>query len=40
LGDDMVHAPRTWTTSPSFPGLADDLPAGAPLDHPLFPVLV
>jgi ectoine hydroxylase-related dioxygenase (phytanoyl-CoA dioxygenase family) len=39
LGDDMVHAPRPWVTSPEFPGLADELPAGAPLDHPLFPVL-
>jgi ectoine hydroxylase-related dioxygenase (phytanoyl-CoA dioxygenase family) len=39
LGDDMVHAPRPWDTSPPFPGLADELPARAPLDHPLFPVL-
>ena len=39
LGDDMVHAPRPWVTSPPFPGLADELPAGAPLDHPLFPLL-
>lgn len=39
LGDDMVHAPRDWVTSPPFPGLTDELPAGAPLDHPLFPVL-
>ena len=39
LGDDMVHAPRPWTTSPPFPGLEDELPAGAPMDHPLFPVL-
>ena len=39
LGDDMVHAPRDWATSPDFPGLTDELPAGAPLDHPLFPVL-
>jgi ectoine hydroxylase-related dioxygenase (phytanoyl-CoA dioxygenase family) len=39
LGDDAVHAPRRWTTSPPFPGLADELPAGAPMDHPLFPVL-
>ncbi|HEV7721095.1 MAG TPA: phytanoyl-CoA dioxygenase family protein [Iamia sp.] len=39
LGDDAVHAPRPWATSPPFPGLADELPAGAPLDHPLFPVL-
>lgn len=39
LGDDMRHAPRPWKTSPDFPGLADELPAGAPLDHPLFPLL-
>lgn len=39
IGDDIVHAPREWTTSPEFPGLADELPAGAPMDHPLFPVL-
>jgi ectoine hydroxylase-related dioxygenase (phytanoyl-CoA dioxygenase family) len=39
LGDDMVHAPRSWKTSPPFPGLVDELPAGAPMDHPLFPVL-
>lgn len=39
LGDDMVHAPRPWTTSPPFPGLEDELADGAPLDHPLFPVV-
>lgn len=39
LGDDIVHAPRPWATSPPFPGLTDELPAGAPMDHPLFPVL-
>ncbi len=39
LGDDMVHAPRPWDTSPPFPDLADELPAGAPMDHPLFPVV-
>lgn len=39
LGDDMVHTPRRWTTSPPFPGLVDELPVGGPLDHPLFPVL-
>jgi ectoine hydroxylase-related dioxygenase (phytanoyl-CoA dioxygenase family) len=39
LGDDMRHAPRDWRTSPEFPGLRDELPAGAPMDHPLFPVL-
>ena len=40
LGDDTRHAPRPWTTSPEFPGLADTLPPGAPMDHPLFPLLV
>jgi hypothetical protein len=35
LGDDARHAPRPWKTSPDFPGLADELPAGAPMDHPL-----
>jgi hypothetical protein len=39
LGDDMRHAPRRWRTSPDFPGLAETLPAGAPLEHPLFPPL-
>ena len=39
LGDDIRHAPRRWLTSPEFPGLADALPAGQPMDHPLFPLL-
>jgi len=39
LGDDITHAPRPWKTSPEFPGLTEELPAGAPLDHPLFPIL-
>ena len=39
LGDDMVHAPRRWVTSPQFDGLEEQLPAGAPMDHELFPVL-
>ena len=39
IGDDVRHAPRRWKTSPDFPGLAASLPAGAPLEHPLFPVL-
>jgi len=39
LGDDMVHAPRPWRTSPPFPGLEAELPAGAPMNHPLFPML-
>jgi len=39
IGDDVTHAPRRWKTSPEFPGLTDELAAGAPLDHPLFPLL-
>jgi len=39
LGDDMVHAPRTWVTSPQFDGLEEQIPAGAPMDHELFPLL-
>ena len=39
LGDDMVHAPRPWTTSPQFDGLEDLIPAGAPMEHEIFPVL-
>ena len=39
VGDDIVHAPRRWRTSPPFPGLDAELAAGAPLDHPLFPVV-
>jgi ectoine hydroxylase-related dioxygenase (phytanoyl-CoA dioxygenase family) len=38
-GEDVRHAPRPWVTSPAFPGLDAELPAGAPLEHPLFPVL-
>jgi ectoine hydroxylase-related dioxygenase (phytanoyl-CoA dioxygenase family) len=37
LGADMVHAPRSWPTSPEFEDLA--VPAGAPMDDPRFPVL-
>ncbi|HFF3631773.1 phytanoyl-CoA dioxygenase family protein [Legionella sp. PATHC032] len=39
LGDDITHAPRAWPTSPDFPGLTDEIPAGASMDHPLFPCL-
>ena len=39
LGDDMVHAPRRWRTSPQFDGLEAEIPAGEPMDHPLFPLL-
>ena len=39
LGDDIVHAPRKWETSPEFPDLNKELPAGLPMDHPLFPLI-
>jgi ectoine hydroxylase-related dioxygenase (phytanoyl-CoA dioxygenase family) len=39
MGDDIRHAPRRWRTSPEFAGLTEQLAAGAPMDHPLFPVL-
>jgi ectoine hydroxylase-related dioxygenase (phytanoyl-CoA dioxygenase family) len=39
LGDDMRHAPRPWKTSPPFEGLTDTLPAGAAMEHPLFPIV-
>ncbi|KTD47043.1 Phytanoyl-CoA dioxygenase [Legionella rubrilucens] len=39
LGDDMVYAPRSWATSPDFPGLNDELAAGSPLNHALFPLV-
>jgi ectoine hydroxylase-related dioxygenase (phytanoyl-CoA dioxygenase family) len=33
------HALRPWTTSPPFDGLDTELADGAPMDHPLFPVV-
>lgn len=39
IGDDIRHAPREWKTSPEFPGLRERLPAGVPMEDPLFPVL-
>ena len=39
IGDDIRHAPRDWETSPEFPGLSDQLPAGVPMDHELFPII-
>jgi ectoine hydroxylase-related dioxygenase (phytanoyl-CoA dioxygenase family) len=39
LSERARHAPRTWRTSPPFDGLARELPAGADMDHPLFPVV-
>ncbi len=39
LGDDVRHAPRRWQTSPDFPGVAEVLAPGAPMELPLFPLL-
>jgi len=39
LGEDVRHAPRRWPTSPDFPGLAEALPSGTPMEHPLFPLV-
>jgi hypothetical protein len=39
LAADVRHAPRAWRTSPPFDELDAELPAGAPMDHPLFPVV-
>ena len=39
LAADVRHAPRPWRTSPPFDGLQAELPAGAAMDHPLFPVV-
>ena len=39
IGDDVTFAPRPHRTSPPFEGLESELEAGAPMDHPLFPVL-
>ncbi|MDH4352817.1 MAG: phytanoyl-CoA dioxygenase family protein [Actinomycetota bacterium] len=39
LSDEARHAPRRWPTSPPFDLLEDELAAGAPMDHRLFPVV-
>lgn len=43
LGDDMVHAPRQWTTSPDFSAViesrSDTRVAGRPLSGEWFPLL-
>jgi ectoine hydroxylase-related dioxygenase (phytanoyl-CoA dioxygenase family) len=40
IGDDVRYAPRPHRTSPPFEELADGaLEAGAPMEHPLFPVI-
>ena len=39
LAEDARHALRPWVTSPPFPELEGVLPDGAPMEHPLFPVV-
>lgn len=39
MGDDIVHAPRPWRTSPPFSGLSGRLAAGAAMAAPEFPVV-
>jgi ectoine hydroxylase-related dioxygenase (phytanoyl-CoA dioxygenase family) len=39
IGDDVRHAPRRWHTSPEFPGLAETLAEGEPMEHPFFPIV-
>jgi len=39
LSAEARHAPRRWRTSPPFDGLADELPDGVEMAHPLFPVV-
>ncbi|MET3807640.1 ectoine hydroxylase-related dioxygenase (phytanoyl-CoA dioxygenase family) [Nakamurella sp. UYEF19] len=39
LSESARHAPRRWRTSPPFDGMDLELPAGAVLEHPLFPVV-
>jgi ectoine hydroxylase-related dioxygenase (phytanoyl-CoA dioxygenase family) len=39
MGDDVRYALRPHRTSPPFPELAGVLKDGAPMDHPLFPIL-
>jgi ectoine hydroxylase-related dioxygenase (phytanoyl-CoA dioxygenase family) len=39
LSDEARHAPRRWRTSPPFEGLDSELVAGAPMEHPKFPIV-
>jgi hypothetical protein len=39
LSAGATHAPRAWRTSPPYDDLQGELPVGAPMDHPLFPVV-
>jgi hypothetical protein len=37
--EEVALAERGIEPSPEFPSLADELPAGAPIEHPLFPIV-
>jgi ectoine hydroxylase-related dioxygenase (phytanoyl-CoA dioxygenase family) len=39
LSANARHAPRTWSTSPPFDDLDAELPAGSPMNSPLFPIV-
>jgi hypothetical protein len=39
LGDDMIHARGRGPLPLRSPASEDELEAGAPMDHPMFPVL-
>lgn len=39
LSANATHAPRAWRTSPPFDSLDAALPAGSPMDSPLFPIV-
>ena len=39
LGDDVIHAPRTWITSRDFSDILQENKPGAPMDHPRFAIL-
>ena len=39
MGSVLAGTRHPWRTSPPFEGLDAELPAGAAMDHPLFPVI-
>ncbi|MGN6793736.1 MAG: phytanoyl-CoA dioxygenase family protein [Streptosporangiaceae bacterium] len=39
LSANARHAPRAWRTSPPFDVVEAELPAGSPMDSPLFPIV-
>jgi len=39
VGDRLRLGPHLWVTSPPFPGLDQELAAGVPMEHALFPLM-